>query len=144
MKRTLVVALALVLAATLCWAVAGTVTTTENTHRSVKKVVFAWTSGTLAESGTAAATTTQAYDGQVIGLTTIPGTGGDAPSLNYDVTVADADGHDVLIGAGLNRSDTATEHVASASLAGVAGSTLTLSVSGAGDANKGTVIVFIR
>lgn len=120
---------------------AGTVTTTEKTHTSVRKLTFAWTSSA---GGAADGTSTAAFDGAIIGLTTIPSGGGTAPSLNYDVAVNDADGHDVLLGAGANRSDTATEHVAGTSLAGVAGSVLTLAVTNAGNAKQGTVILYVR
>ena len=120
---------------------AGTVTSTEITHTSVRKVTFAWTSSA---GGAADGTTTAAFDGQLIGLTTIPSGGGTAPDANYDVAVNDADGHDVLLGAGLNRHTSNTEHVATASLGGVAGSKLTLAVTAAGAAKQGTVVLRIR
>jgi len=120
---------------------AGTVTTTEVTHTSVKKITIAWTS---TAGGVADGSTTAAFDGQLIGLTTIPSGGGTAPSDDYDITVTDADGHDVLLGAGLNRDTANTEHVATGSLGGVAGSRLTLNVSGAGSAKVGTVVLRIR
>lgn len=119
---------------------AGTVTTTEITHTSVRKLTFAWTSSA---GGAADGASTAAFDGAIIGLTTIP-SGAAAPTVNYDITVVDADGHDVLLGAGANRSDTATEHVAGSSLAGVAGSQLTLHVTNAGNAKQGTVILYVR
>jgi len=120
---------------------AGTVTPTEITHTSLKKAIFAWTCTAL---GAANGTTTAPFDGRCVGLITIPGTGGDAPSLNYDVTITDADGHDVLLAAGMNRHTSDTEYVTEASLAGVAGSKLTLNITNAGDTKKGTVILFIR
>lgn len=123
---------------------AGTVTIAETTYRATKKVVFTWTAGTVAEDGTASGTTTNAYDGEVIGLTTIPGTGGDAPTDNYDITVSDADGHDVLLGAGKDRDTANTEHVARASLAGVCGTKLTFAVAAAGTSKKGVCIVYIQ
>lgn len=66
---------------------AGTVTITETTHTSVKKIKFAWTSGTGGEGGTASGTTTSAYDGKVELLTTDPGS--TAPTDNYDITITD-------------------------------------------------------
>lgn len=119
---------------------AGTVTKTESVHTGTKKVVFAWTSSA---GGAADATSDEVYEGKVIGLTTIPD-GTDVPLLNYDVEVKDAGGHDILLGAGANRSDSATQHVAEASLGAVAGTKLTLAVTNAGNAKKGTVIVWIR
>ncbi len=119
---------------------AGTVTTTEITHTSLNKLTFAWTSDA---SGDADGASVEGYDGKIVGLTTIPD-GTDAPTVNYDVVVNDAAGHDVLLGAGANRHNTNTEHVTEGSLAGVAGNTLTLVVSNAGNAKKGTVILYIR
>lgn len=122
---------------------AGTVTFTETVHGSVKKIVAAWVSGTVAEGGTASGTTSGVYDGEIIGLTTIP-SGGAAPTDNYDLAVNDVGGHDVLLGAGANRDTANTEHVARASLAGVAASKLTVAITNAGDAKEGTVILYVR
>lgn len=88
---------------------AGTVTITETIHGSVKKAVFAWTSAT---GGAADGTTSAVFDGKLIGLTTIPAGGGSAPDDNYDVVISDVEGHDLLLGAGLNRDTANTEHVA--------------------------------
>lgn len=118
---------------------AGTVVTTEITHTSAKKITFAWTSA----SGAADATTTGAFDGKVVGLTTDPDSGA-APDDNYDVVVNDADGHDVLLGAGANRDTANTEHVAEANLGAVAGSKLTLGITNAGNAKEGVVVLWIR
>ncbi|HUW56576.1 MAG TPA: hypothetical protein VMZ92_08065 [Planctomycetota bacterium] len=115
---------------------------TETTFGSVKKIVAAWTSDSV--TGAVSGTTTFPYDGAIIGLTTIPGTVGDAPDDNYGVTITDVGGHDVLLGAGLLRDTANTEHVAGTSLAGVAGSKLTVSVAAAGASKKGTVIVYVR
>jgi hypothetical protein len=124
---------------------AGTVTITEGAHgASVKKIVFAWVSGNAGQSGTASGTTTKDYDGEIIGLTTIPGAAALAPDDNYDITITDAGGHDVLIGAGMNRDTANTEHVARASLAGVSASLLTINVAAAGDDNAGTCIIYVR
>lgn len=120
---------------------AGTVTTTEVTHTRARKLVFAWTS---AAGGEADGVSAAAFDGKLEGLTTIPSGGGTAPTDNYDVRVLDAQGHDVLLGAGLNRDAANTEHLTAASLAIVAGSPLTLEVRNAGDAKQGTVIVYVR
>lgn len=120
---------------------AGTVTTTEVRHGSVKKIVFAWVSGSGGEAATGS--TTYGYDGEVIGLTTIP-SGAAAPTDDYDITVADAGGHDVLLGAGQNRDTVNTEHVARASLAGAADSILTITVTNAGNSKAGTAILYVR
>lgn len=120
---------------------AGTVTKTEKVHAGVKKFTFAWTSSS---GGAADATTAHAVTGKIVGLTTVPAGGGDQPTDDYDVQIKDDDGHDVLLGAGTDRDNTATEHVASASLAAVADSKLTLAVTGAGSTKKGTVILYVE
>tara|TARA_Y100000310_G_scaffold309531_1_gene353716 strand:+ start:3901 stop:4260 length:360 start_codon:yes stop_codon:yes gene_type:complete len=118
---------------------AGTVTTTEKAHTSAKKIVFAWTSSA---GGAADATTTERYDGKIVGLTTDPGAA--APTDDYDVVITDEDGHDVLLGAGANRDTANTEHVDGDSLAAVADSVLTLAVTNAGNAKGGEAIVWVR
>ena len=88
-----------------------------NAMHPVKKIKFEWTS--IAD-GTATATTLNAYTGEIIRLVTIPSTGLTVPTDNYDVVVNDEDITDVLMGAGANRSETATEQVLSSSLGCVA------------------------
>jgi hypothetical protein len=123
--------------------VAGVVTITEQAHvGTVRKIIFSWVAGQGAFEGTASGTTTLAYDGKVLGLTTDPGVG--PPTDNYDLTLADSDGTDVLLGAGLNRDTTTVESVAEASLGAVCGSKLTFAVAAAGSAAEGTAIVYIR
>ena len=119
---------------------AGTVTITEITHTSAKKVTVTWT---CSSGGAADGTTTKAFDGKVVGFTTDPDDT-DAPADNYDIVINDADGHDVLLGAGADRDTLDTEHVVGASLSAVAGSKLTLAVTNAGNAKKGVVILWIR
>lgn len=119
---------------------AGTVTITEKKFGTIKKVTFAWTSDA---AGAADGVTTEVYDGKLVGQTTIP-SAGVAPTDNYDIVVNDADGHDVLLGAGANRDTANTEHVAEASLGAVAPSKLTLAVTNAGNAKAGTLILYIR
>ena len=48
--------------------------------------------------------------GLLLALETNPGA--TAPTLNYDITLEDAEGHDVLQGVGANRHNTNTEKVA--------------------------------
>lgn len=119
---------------------AGTVTNTEITLGSVKKIKFAWTSSA---GGAADSTTTAVFDGKLICVTTVP-SGVTAPTLNYDVQVQDTDGVDLLAGNGANRSDTATEHITFTSLGAVCKSTLTLAVTNAGNAKLGDVYIYLR
>jgi len=118
---------------------AGTVTTTESTHRPVKRVKFSWTSSA---GGAADATTSNTYNGEVISFVTDPGA--TAPTASYDITITDADSVDVLAGAGANRHTSNTEYVLQASLGGCVDSTLTLAVTNAGNAKDGAAYVYIR
>ena len=117
------------------------VTITEEKFSTIKKIKFAWTS---AADGTASGQTTNVYTGEIIRLVTVPGTGGDVPTDNYDITVNDEDNTDVLMGAGANRDNVNTEQVLASSLGCVANDKLTLNVSNAGDTKKGTVYLYIR
>jgi len=120
---------------------AGTVTSVEITHTGIKKIAMTWISSA---GGAADGTTSTAFDGKLIGLTTIPAGGASAPTDDYDVAITDAAGHDVLLGAGANRDTANTEHVAEASLGAVAGSRLTLAVTNAGDTKGGVVVLYVR
>lgn len=121
---------------------AGTVVVTENPNaRPLKRVKFAWTSSS---GGAADGGTSGAYNGKCILLTTIPAAAGDAPSANYDITVLDEDGVDVLAGAGINRHTSNTEQVVSASLGGAVSQKLTLHVTAAGDTKQGVVYLDIQ
>ena len=123
---------------------AGTATVTEVRVGTVKKIKWAWTAGTSASAGkVSSASTSYAYDGKITALVTVPGTGSDAPSASYDITIKDGSSVDILLGGGLSRAAASTEYVKAASLAAVASSKLKLTVSGAGSANKGTAYLFI-
>ncbi len=117
---------------------AAGVTLTEIGHTSLKKIVATFED----DADGVSATTTGVYDGLIVGLTTDPD-GVAAPADNWDVTVTDADSHDVLLGAGLNRDTANTEHVSSG-MAGVAGSKLTFNVTNAGAGAKGVIVLWIR
>ena len=121
-------------------------TITEETHGTVKKVKFVWVSAAGGTVGAAAvnSTTTNAYSGEIVRLVTVPATAGDQPDDNYNVTVLDADGNDVLMGAGLLRDEATTEQVLASSLGIVANDTLKLMVTAAGAGLGGTVYVYIR
>jgi 6,7-dimethyl-8-ribityllumazine synthase len=122
---------------------AGTMTITETTHGTIKKIKAEWVSGTDAEVGTASGTTTNPFDGRIIGATTVPD-GVAVPTDNYDITVADNDGVDIALGALIDRDTANTEYVAEASMAGVAHSLLTISVAAAGISKEGTIYLYIR
>ena len=121
----------------------SSITFTESPLSSMRKIKAVWVSDSSA--GTASSTTTNYYDGRFIGLITVPGTSSLKPSDNYTVTVKDGDGVDLLLGAATaNRDDTNTEFVKEADMAGVAASTLTFAVSGAGNSKGGTIYLLIR
>ena len=118
-------------------------TITEVTFGSVKGIKFAWSTAS-SSSGGATGTTTNAYNGLIEQLCTVPGAGALAPSASYDVVVVDQDSVDVLMGAGANRHTANTEQVKAASLGGVVTDTLTLTVTNAGSSNAGTVYIRLR
>ena len=121
---------------------AGTVTTTEETYGTVKKVLFDWLSSA---GGLADATTTESYSGVLERAVFVPDAGGTAPDNLYDVVVNDEDGYDVLVGLGADLSNSATVSKSHADgLGAVANDTLTLGVSGANAAKGGVVILYLR
>jgi hypothetical protein len=117
---------------------AGTVTVTESVHTPVKKIRWSWTSDA---SGNADLITTKPYYGQVLALVTDPSA--TAPTDDYDITITDVEGYDVMQGAGANR-DTANTETAVPAATSVAFGTLTLNVSNAGNAKSGVAILYIR
>jgi len=123
-------------------AAVGTVTISEEVFSTVKKITLAWTcSAGGIVSGTS---TTNAFSGKVERLVTVPGTGADAPDDNYNVTVLDEDGTDILMGGGLLRDQVNTEQVLASSLGIVANDKLQLVIGAAGASNKGTVYLYVR
>ena len=116
-------------------------TITEERMSHIKKVKFAWVSGS---DGKASGTTINPYSGEIIRLVTIPGATTTAPTDNYDVVVNDGDATDVLMGAGADRDSAATEQVLGSLLGCVANDTLSLSIENAGDSKAGTVILYIK
>jgi hypothetical protein len=118
---------------------AGTVTVAEKVLKPVKQIVWSWTS---TSGGAADLITTLPYAGQVTACVTIPAGGGSAPTDNYDITITDAYGYDVLQGTGANR-DTANTETAVPTATSIAFGTLTLNVTNAGDTKGGTVILYV-
>jgi hypothetical protein len=107
-----------------------------------KRIRVAWTSDDAA--GTASGTTVLPYRGKIIGLATVPGAGGEQPTDQYDLTIADADGLDVLAGAGANQSNAAAVYeVDPAALGHVIDSKLTFAIAAAGNAKTGEIFLDI-
>jgi len=119
----------------------SSMTFTEITHGSVKKIKAEWVSDNAA--GTASGTTSEVYSGRFLGLITDPGT--TAPDDNYTLTIADNDGLDLLLGSATgNRDETNTEFVKEADMGAVAMSQLTFSISSAGNSKIGTIYLLLR
>lgn len=121
---------------------AGTVTVSETTHTSVKRIYWDWLS---TAGGAADLVTAAAYDGLLERAVFIPDGGGTQPTDLYDVTITDPDGVDVLAGLGANLSNAATVVKTHADgLTAVSGQLLTLNVTNAGNAKGGVVILYLR
>lgn len=106
----------------------------DNLH-GYKRVHWNWecSSGGVVTSQTAAE-----FDGAIINFVTKPGSGSDAPTAAYDITITDEQGIDLLNGLGADRSATAQESKHAGDGLGVALNTkLTLNVANAGDVTKG-------
>lgn len=119
----------------------GTVTLTERISGSMSKLIYSWVSDA---TGRASVTTGNYFTGRVIAAVTIPGASPNAPTDNYDVTVSDGDGHDVLLGNGIDRDETNTELIKAEVLPAVVDSRLRLSVANAGNAKRGTVVLWLQ
>ena len=79
---------------------AGSITVTEETFGSLKKIKWAWTSDASGDAGgSSEGLTTNPYNGALERLVTVPD-GVDAPTADYDIVINDQDGVDVLVGAG--------------------------------------------
>lgn len=115
--------------------------------QKVRKVKWAWTTdgvnGAIVDATAAgqANKTTYKYTGEIYRLITDPT---DGPTADYDVTILDDDGYDVLMGAGANRHTTTTEQVLWSSLGICLDSQLRLNIGTAGNTKSGVVILYIK
>jgi len=112
----------------------------------LKKIKWVWKctdAGAVADATVAGQVnkTTKKYTGEIVRLITKPT---DSPTDNYDVTIKDDDGYDVLMGAGVDRDTANTEQVLASSLGVCVDSQLSLIVAAAGNAKSGTVILYIK
>jgi len=94
----------------------------------VKKIKWSWT-------------TDSANGGIIYRLITNPGA--TAPTDDYDVTILDDDGYDVLMGAGADRDTANTEQVLASSLGCCVDSQLRLNIGTAGNSKVGEVILYV-
>lgn len=123
---------------------AGNVTITEYTASAfpIKQVRFAWTADSLGNvTGNGTAISAQKYYGSVLTLVTVPGS--PTPQDAYDITITDADGYDVLQGNGSNLGNS-TIQARALNLSSAVWGNLTLTVTNAGNATKGTAILYIK
>ncbi len=116
---------------------AGTVTVAESSIVNVHKIKWTWTSSA---GGVADLITAGTYAGEVLALLTDPGTA--APDDNYDITITDPEGYDVMQAAAINRHTTTTQTVAPTAKS-VALGALTLNVAAAGAAKSGVAVLYI-
>lgn len=123
------------------WA-AGSVTITEETFGSVKKITFDWTSSS---GGAADGTTTNYYSGVVQRFVLSPeATVANQPTDLYDVTCKDDDSIDIFDSEGSNLSNSASYQVQGlGGFSTISNDKLTIHVTNAGDTKGGKVIVYI-
>lgn len=134
---------------------AGTVTqsSTYNPARpqqAINRIVLAWTSDA---SGNVSGTPSTVITGTILKVTFIPSESV-APTANYDVTLLDDAGIDVLAGQGANLSATAETSVCpgvplrdgttTSVVPCVVSEALNLVVANAGNAKSGQVVLFVR
>ena len=121
---------------------AGTVTREEIGYTSVKKIVFDWLSDAY---GNATSTSTNSFTGLLQRVVQIPDAAGTQPTDQYDVVVNDSDSVDTLHGLGANLTNAATVvKDYTDGIGAVVNSTLSLSVSNAGNAKGGKTIIYLR
>lgn len=102
----------------------------------VRKHTVAWTSDA---SGDASQTIT--IDGAIVRVVTNPD-GTAAPTDNYDVTLIDPDGVDLLAGEGADR-DTANSEQIFPSNTPFHNGDVTVTIANAGDTKEGTVVLYV-
>ena len=129
----------------------GTVTITENNSWGhVKQVSFAWVTGTSNQADVAPATATAAtYNGKILAFITSPSTSAQ-PDDNYDITLTNSDGWDVLSGGAANRDEATTEFIFNGSTAPttfimlpLANTALTFNITNGGTGKEGTATLFL-
>jgi hypothetical protein len=120
----------------------SSVTITRKRLGDVIKLKFAWVSDDAA--GTASGATSFEVVGVPQHFTTVPSGGGTAPTDNYDITLKDEDGIDILNGLGADRSATLTQHkTGNDGLVLTAATALTLAVANAGNSKQGTAYLYL-
>ena len=108
------------------------------------RVDISWTSN---GDGNATDTTTK-IRGTIERIDFVPGSGDVQPTDQYDVTLQDVNGFDALLAQGANLSNSTASRVVRTGTSPVLPyatiGPLSLSVSGAGDSNSGTILIYVR
>ncbi len=100
----------------------------------IVKSTMTWTS-----SDTGAATGTAYIDGAIVRVVTNPG--GTAPTDDYDLTIIDSDGVDLLAGEGANRDTSTSEQIFPTNTPFHNG-IVTVTIANAGDTKDGVVSIY--
>jgi len=107
---------------------------------------FVWTSS--ADTGAVSGIDSdREINGYVVLVATIPGADAAAPDDQYDLTILDGDGLDILGGEGANRSNTNKEQIVP-KVGGAYGpryvkGKVQITVASAGNSNSGTVVLYV-
>lgn len=124
---------------------AGSIALTGTKVGSLHKYQIVWTSDA---SGDVTANTVDVTAGELVQVRFTPNTDANQPSAAYDVTILDAQGIDILAGAGANLSSAAsTVHVPVVSTyfrRTLEAGAITPTVSAAGNAKQGTIVLLVR
>ena len=149
MFRRLVITLMVIiftLMAAEIWA-AGSCTTDSDYSHGVRIYIWTWTSDASGDVNTLGTTDDIIISGFIIQARFVPGTG--VTDL-YDVYLKDANGFDYLHGCGVDQSDTKTDNGclqvpknADGNYSFIQRETLSITVSGAGNAKTGTVYLYV-
>jgi len=140
-RRLAVLAIIALAFATQANAVGTQTVTVARIGSSLVRVTIAWTSD---GSGNVSGNTITGFPaGKLEQVQFVPGTGGVAPDANYDVTLADQYGVDLLVANGQNLA-AATSKQLLFSPASILDAQPVLTIAGAGAANSGTVIAWVR
>ena len=126
----------------------GSITFTESRSRTVQNVSMLWVSSA---AGAVSGIASPQISGEILRAVFSPGAAGLQPTDQYDVTLLDGDGFDVLAGKGANRSNVNKEQVTPLTGDGVTTNqriavdgTLELQVAAAGNAKSGTLTIYFR
>lgn len=117
---------------------AAVVTVEESSLLGICKIKWTVTTHT---DGTASLVTDHSYFGAVGTVVTNPGS--TAPTDNWDATITDAEGHDVLQGAGADRDTTNTETAGPSVTPSIVFGPLTLNITNGGDTKDLVVTLYV-